>query len=77
MDTRKFEIICELMDELKSEMEYSGDEIGERLGRPKPEMEVAKVEIEGVPEMESDMEDMEYEESPEDKLKDRLMKLRG
>lgn len=73
MDSKKFEIICELMDELKEEMQYGSDELGERLGRKKPEVEVAKVEIEAEPFGDSE----EIEVDPDDELKDRLMKLRG
>lgn len=75
MEERKFEIIQQLMDELQEYMQPSGDELGERLGRPKPDMEISKVEVEGDP-LEGDME-MAFEESPEDKLKERLMKMRG
>ena len=76
MDDRKMEIIKELMGELESMMQPSGDEMGERLGRPKPSLEVVSMEAEGddMP-MDEDM-DMEMEE-PGDDLKRRLMKLRG
>ncbi len=82
MDDRKFELIHQLMDELQDEMSMSGDEMGERLGRPK-QVEVMKIHAEpdgdeemGMPgmgdgEMESD------EGSPDDMLKRRLMKMRA
>jgi hypothetical protein len=73
----EMEIIKELMEELQEKMKYSEDDLGERLGRPKPEM--ASIEIEAGPEddcyEEGDM--FGEEQSPEDGLKKRLMKLRG
>jgi len=76
MDERKFEIIQQLMDELKEEMSYGADDLGERLGRPKPAVEMTAVEV-GEPEEMLEME-MEGEEmGEEDPLKKRLMKLRG
>jgi hypothetical protein len=44
MDDRKMQIIQELMDQLQDEMKYSPDDLGERLGRKKPELEVVKME---------------------------------
>lgn len=92
MDERKFEIIQQLMDELKEEMSYGAEDLGERLGRPKPKVEMMSVEAES-PEMEGAEEmmgmdldsDMEMDEDPAHKakvmgqksLKDRLMKMRG
>ncbi len=79
----ELEHIKELMDELITKMSYGEEDFSERLGRKKPEIEVMKVEGE-MPEdemMEDEMmpmeEDMEMEASPADKLKKRLMKLRG
>lgn len=82
MQRSEFEIIQELMDELQAQMKYSEDDLGERLGRPKPQVEVMKIEAEGgdepmLGEGDDMEEDMMVEESPEDKLKERLMKLRG
>ncbi len=83
-------LIKELMDKLVDEMEPSASDFEERLGRSKPE--IKSVEIEGViPEMEDpleeedldedmmedEMEPMMSEQSPEDELKKRIMKLRG
>ena len=92
MDNKELMLIQELMDKLSEEMEYGEDELSERLGRKKPEVEVLKVEskipldeesiemseLEEDCEMEDESEDMFGEEkSPEDDLKKRLMKLRG
>lgn len=41
---RELQIIQELMDQLQSEMEYSSDDLSERLGREKPGIEVVKME---------------------------------
>jgi hypothetical protein len=65
-------------------MKYSPEDFGSRLGREKaePDIEVMKLEASEDPlEMEDEMpegmsEEM-IEESPEDKLKKRLMKIRG
>ncbi len=79
----ELEHIKELMNELIEKMNYGEEDFSERLGRKKPEVEVMKVEGE-LPEEEmmedEEMpmeEDMEMEMSPADKLKKRLMKLRG
>lgn len=78
MESRKFEIIQELMDQLQEEMGHSEEELGLRLGREKPKVEVLSLEagedlpIEG---MDPEMDEMEM--GPEEKLKERLMKLRG
>jgi hypothetical protein len=85
MDDSKeqLEIIIGLMDELKEKMAYGEDDLSERLGRKKPEVEVMKMEVEADPmggEMEEEEDDEEMiasEESPEEKLKKRLMKLRS
>jgi hypothetical protein len=42
MDDRKMQIIQDLMDQLQEELKPSGDELGERLGRPK--IEVAQMD---------------------------------
>ena len=75
MDDRKQEVILQLMAELEELMQPTGDELGERLGKPK--MEVA---IETEEPMEGDlgaMDGAEEMEGPEDKLKQRLLKMRG
>lgn len=91
MDKRELQIIEELMAELQGQMEYGADDFEERLGRKKPEAEIkkamtspdAEIEVTQVemPEDETSEEgtedDMMDEESPEEKLKSRLMKLRG
>jgi hypothetical protein len=77
MERDEMQIIKELMEELQDHMKYSEDDFGERLGRKKPEVEVMKIEAEP---MESEMEGVGMEdemEGPEDKLKKRLLKLRG
>jgi hypothetical protein len=79
MESRKFEIIQQLMDALQEEMQYGEDELSERLGRKKPEVEVMSVEakpLEGEELPIDGDEDMSLED-PEEKLKSRLMKLRG
>lgn len=76
MESRKFEIIKQLMEELQEEMQYSEDDLGSRLGRAKPE--ALSVEIETEEPMDGDDLAMEGEElDPEQKLKERLLKLRG
>lgn len=84
-------VIKDLMDELVDKMQYSEEDFSERLGRKKPEIEMVKVEGKLDPESEEPMDeveldveseepmdgDMELEpESPDDKLKKRLMSLR-
>ena len=79
MDDRKMEIIKQLMEELQDEMAYSEDDFGERLGREKPEVKIMKIDTDNDGMSTGDMcmdEEMEPE-SPEEKLKSRLMKLRG
>lgn len=76
MEENKFEIIKKLMEELQEEMKYGPEELGDRLGRPKPDVAVMKVETDVDPMMDESEDEM-MEESPEDKFKKRLMKLRG
>lgn len=94
MDDRKMEIISQLMEELKEEMQYGEDDLASRLGRKKPDVAMMSIEAED-PSMESEEEeigmdlddDMEEGEgpthkakimgSPEEKLKERLLKMRG
>lgn len=79
MDERKFEIIKSLMSELEGLMGPSKEDFSSRLGREEePAVEVMSVEGE-MPEDEmagDEMGDMEMD-SPEEKLKQRLLKLRG
>ena len=85
MEGRKFEIIKQLMEELQEEMQYGEDDLSERLGRKKPGIEVMKIEGEvGDGEMPEELglesgdgEEEVFEEGPEERLKSRLMKLRG
>lgn len=44
MHNKKLEIIQQLMEELKEEMQPSADDFSERLGRKKPGVEVLKIE---------------------------------
>lgn len=87
MDKRELDLIAELMEALQGEMEYSEDDISERLGKKKPEIEVVKMEM-GKPmgEMSEGSMDMDEEDEDmptmgmgdeEEDLKERLMKLRG
>jgi len=71
----EMKVIMDLMQELQEKMAYGPDDMSERLGRVKP----AAVEMEVSMEEPEDGEYMEEEESmdPEDKLKSRLMKMRG
>lgn len=75
MEDRKMEVINQLMEELQDLMQPSGDELGERLGRPKVEameMDSGDMPMDGEEgAMDGDFED------PEEKLKARLLKLRG
>ncbi len=82
MDRKELEIIQELMQKLQEQMELGEDDFSERLGRKKPEVEVMKMELESEEPMEEDMELSEHMEemepkSPDDALKQRLMKLRS
>lgn len=74
MEDRKMEIISQLMEELQELMQPSSEELGERLGR---EPKVASVEVEAGPIDEvGEGEEIEME-GPEEKLKQRIMKLRA
>lgn len=44
MDKSELGIIQELMEFLQDKMQYGHDDLGDRLGRPKPEMAIMKVE---------------------------------
>jgi len=78
---RKFEIIQQLMDELQDMMGHSEDDLSSRLGREKPQ--VAKIEVASTdePDMgemgEGGMDEGDMMDDPGEKLKQRLMKLRG
>lgn len=81
IDVDKLKMISNLMEELIGDMEPGEDDLSERLGRPKPEM--AAIKIEAGPD-DDDMgdempvgDDVDMPMSEDDKLKDRLMKLRG
>lgn len=77
MNDRKMEIIQHLMEQLQEEMRPSGDELGERLGRPKLEVVKMEGDLDGEEPMEPDMDDEEMEPaSPDQDLKRRLLKLR-
>jgi hypothetical protein len=87
MDDRKMQIIQDLMDQLQEELKPSGDELGERLGRPKIEVAQMDGDIgDPGPEMEAGEKgemgemgedpDKEMDDSPEESLRRRLMKLR-
>ncbi len=90
MEDRKTEIILQLMDELKEAMQPSGDELGDRLGRPK-QLDVMKISAGGPGLDGQDPDPMgggdpdddsmgpdedDLQSSPDDMLKRRLMKLR-
>ncbi len=76
------EIIKQLMEQLQDEMGHSPDELGERLGRPKAvsiEMSSDDPDMDGDDdsgEMLGDDSDLDMN-SPEEKLKARLLKMRG
>jgi hypothetical protein len=86
---KELSIIMDLMKKLQEKMQYGEEDFAERLGRKKaPEaVEIAKVSIgeSKLPGMEGDMEGgleeeedmLEEDESPEAKLKNRILKLRG
>lgn len=93
MDKQELQIIQELMEVLQDKMQFGEDDLSERLGRQKPEVEVMKIEgkSEGDPMLEGaeaesgmdldadkemSMED-EFDDSPEAKLKRRIMQMRG
>jgi hypothetical protein len=76
----ELKVIQDLMADLMEKMEYGEDDFSERLGREKPKVEVMKMEMGEPEEMESEedcMPEMEEELGPEEKLKQRLMKLRA
>ena len=86
MDDHKMEIIKQLMDELQSAMGHSPDDLSERLGRPKPDVGMISIEAKpddgSDPDDDSGMDDDSSDDSsmmddPEEKLKQRLLKLRG
>lgn len=90
MNDKELKMIQELMEELQGKMQYGKDDFEERLGRKKPEIEVLKVEAEGLDDGQEETEedlgeempedlasDMLEPQSPEEKLKQRLMKLRS
>lgn len=73
MDTEKLMAIKELMDELIGDMQPSGEEFDERLGKPKVESVSMELGGDDMP-MEGDMA-MEGDD-PEMDFKNRLMKLK-
>lgn len=74
MDEQKKQVILQLMGELEELMQPTGDELGERLGKPKMEIEIESSEpMEGE---EMAMDGAMEMEGPEEKLKQRLMKMR-
>lgn len=89
MEKHEMQIISQLMEELQNAMGHSEDDFSERLGRKKPEVEVVKMQgklpMDGS--MDGDMPmgddddmgpmDPDMDASPEDKLKKRLLALRG
>lgn len=92
MEDRKLEIIKQLMDELEGMMQPEADELGARLGRPKSveieveggdpglesEEENLGMDLDGDEEMGEDPEHRAMVlGSPEEKLKSRIMKMRG
>lgn len=93
MESEKLRIIQELMEQLQDEMAPGEDDFSDRLGRPKPKMEIMKMEAHpddmGDGEGDDLMDKMMGrsmmasdgdgdEEDPRDAmLKQRLMKLRA
>lgn len=88
MDKRELDIIQELMNELQDHMEPKEDDFASRLGRTKPDVEIVKLGVdsdESDPMLSSDEDedmpmspmDQSEELSPEDKLKQRLLKIRS
>lgn len=76
MDQEKLKVIKELMDELVGEMEPSAEDFDMRLGKPKVDVLAIKGEGEA---MDGD-DDVAMEGDflpPEEKLKERILKLRG
>lgn len=43
MESKKLQIIKELMEQLQEEMSYGADDFEERLGRKKPEIEIVEM----------------------------------
>ncbi len=82
MNDRKMEIIQSLMEELQEMMEPGSEDFSERLGRPKPDVEIS-MSGEMPPDEDEDMptkspmgDDMSDEDSPDEMLKNRIMKMR-
>jgi division protein CdvB (Snf7/Vps24/ESCRT-III family) len=83
----ELKVIIDLMQDLQGKMEYGEEDFSDRLGRKKPGIEVTKIEGELPEELEEGFEDeplVEEEEigidapiDADEKLKQRLMKLRG
>jgi hypothetical protein len=44
MERDQFELIKEIMDEIRDHMKYSPDDLEERLGRKKPKVEMVAIE---------------------------------
>lgn len=87
MDDRKMEIISQLMEELQEEMAHGKDDFSSRLGRKEPDVEIMSMKREDDDDEPSELDfDLGGEEkemgmdedcSPEEKLKQRLLKMRG
>lgn len=83
MDDNKMQIIGQLMEELQELMGPKSEDFEERLGRSKPDADVAIMKVSAEPGMEGEMgmddeyAGMDEDCSPEDKFKSRLMKLRA
>lgn len=86
--SKELQMIQDLMQQLQDEMQYGKKDFEERLGRKEPGVEVLKVEgkmpmeeMQMEPDESPEMDDMEpsMDEpvSPDEELKQRLMKLRG
>jgi len=89
MESKKLEIIKDLMKQLEDQMASSAEDFSERLGR-KPKIEAKVIEIEAKPKEEMpeeemvEDEEMSEEEMVEDEemdekedLKERLLRLRN
>ncbi len=87
---KELQMIQELMQELQEKMSYGKEDFEERLGRGKPHVEVMKLEgqmpgMDPLEKKEDEVDDQGSEEmsddmsmdSEDDKLKNRLMKLRA
>ncbi len=81
MDKQELQIIQELMEVLQDKMQYGEDDLSERLGRKKPDVEVVKVEselpLEGATEESGLPMGDGMDEDPDESLKRRLMSMRG